>query len=236
MIVRDAEGAPANVPFWLGEAPARTPELSEELSRLREDISNKLDASPPNPSPDGRGEHSKMSYPLPSGEGGPPDRVVGEASVVDWLRSETGTDSWAAGQAVAYVGAQKAAVGMVPTQKHLLYERFFDESGGMQLVIHAPFGARINRAWGLAMRKNFCRTFDFELQAAADDNTINLSLGPQHSFPLEQMFTLLRSKTAEDALVQAVAGGGTSPARWPFCATAAAKRSPHRCSVLNPMI
>jgi hypothetical protein len=120
-----------------------------------------------------------------------------------------------------------------------VYERFFDESGGMQLVIHAPFGSRINRAWGLAMRKNFCRTFDFELQAAADDNAINLSLGPQHSFPLEQMFTLLNSKPRRTRWFRrcspprclACAGGGTSHARWRFCVIAAVKRSPRRSSV-----
>ena len=103
---------------------------------------------------------------------------------------------------------------MVPTQKKILFERFFDESGGMQLVIHAPLGARINRAWGLAMRKSFCRTFDFELQASADDNGINLSLGPQHSFPLEQMFTLLKSDHAEEALVQALLAAPMFGVRW----------------------
>lgn len=219
MVVRDAEGAPASVPFWLGEAPARTPELSEELSNLRKDISEQLETSPTTfggpPSPSGGGNDGR-SLPSPTGRG-----AGGEAPAMEWLKSETGVDSWVAGQAIAYVAAQKAAVGMVPTQKHLLYERFFDESGGMQLVIHAPFGARINRAWGLAMRKNFCRTFDFELQAAADDNAINLSLGPQHSFPLEQMFTLLRSKTAEDALVQALLAAPMFGVRWRWNVTRA---------------
>jgi ATP-dependent Lhr-like helicase len=182
VIVRDAEGAPANIPFWLGEAPGRTPELSEELSNLRQAVSERLDESP-------------------------------EAALA-WLASECGADSRVAGEAVDYVAIQKAATGMVPTQKHILFERFFDDSGGMQLIVHAPFGARINRAWGLAMRKRFCRTFDFELQASADDNGINLSLGPQHSFPLEQMFTLLRSKDAEETLVQALLAAPMFGVRW----------------------
>ncbi len=124
-------------------------------------------------------------------------------------------------QAVAYVGAQQAATGMVPTQKKLLFERFFDESGGMQLVIHAPFGTRINRAWGLAMRKRFCRTFDFELQASADDNGIVLSFGAQHSFPLEQMFRLVPSRLARDVLVQALLAVPFFGTRWRWNVTRA---------------
>jgi ATP-dependent Lhr-like helicase len=195
MVVRDAEGSPANVPFWLGEAPGRTPELSEELSELRSNISTLLEASA-----------------TASGDG---------TEATAWLKRETGVEDWPAQQAVAYVTAQKASTGIVPTQKEILYERFFDESGGMQLVIHAPFGSRINRAWGLAMRKNFCRTFDFELQAAADDNAINLSLGPQHSFPLEQMFSLLKSATAQEALVQALLAAPMFGVRWRWNVTRA---------------
>ncbi len=182
VVVRDAEGAPANIPFWLGEAPGRTSELSEELSNLRGELSQQIEK--------------------------------GQEQAVTWLKGECGVDEWPATQAVHYVAVQKAAVGMVPTQKQILFERFFDDSGGMQLVVHAPFGARINRAWGLAMRKSFCRTFDFELQASADDNGINLSLGPQHSFPLEQMFTLLKSSHAEDALVQALLAAPMFGVRW----------------------
>jgi len=182
VVVRDAEGAPANIPFWLGEAPGRTSELSEELSNLRGDLSRHIEE--------------------------------GQDKAAAWLKLECGLDDWPAAQAVQYVAVQKAAVGMVPTQKQILFERFFDDSGGMQLVVHAPFGARINRAWGLAMRKSFCRTFDFELQASADDNGINLSLGPQHSFPLDQMFTLLRSKHAEETLVQALLAAPMFGVRW----------------------
>ena len=114
-----------------------------------------------------------------------------------WLQSETGCDADAAEQAVRYVAAQKAAVGLVPTGEQIVFERFFDESGGMQLVIHAPLGARINRAWGLALRKRFCRSFDFELQAAADDNGIVLSLGPQHSFPIDSLFGMLNPQNGQ---------------------------------------
>src|SRR5207344_2096802 len=116
--------------------------------------------------------------------------------VLKFLEAECGVSGFAAEQIYLYSAAQRAAVGFLPTREKILFERFFDDTGGMQLVIHSPYGSRINRAWGLAMRKKFCRTFDFELQASADDNGIVLSLGPQHSFPLEQMFTLLRSKSA----------------------------------------
>ena len=129
-----------------------------------------------------------------------------------------------------YVAAQKAAVGCVPTGNEIVFERFFDESGGMQLVIHAPLGARINKAWGLALRKRFCRSFDFELQAAADDNGVLLSIGPQHSFPIDSLFGMLNSQNGRDLLEQAVsprrcsasAGGGTSRGPWPCCGRTAA--------------
>jgi ATP-dependent Lhr-like helicase len=171
--VSDALGAPPTIPFWVGEAPGRTFELSAEVSRLREEM-------------------------LAHHNGG--DR---SGDTLDWLMRLCKLPRFAAEQLHAYVAAEIAAVGMVPTQKRLLFERFFDESGGMQLVVHAPFGTRINRAWGLAMRKRFCRSFDFELQASADDNGIVLSLGAQHSFPLEQMYRLVPSHVARDVLVQA---------------------------------
>lgn len=191
VVVNDAEGAPATIPFWLGEAPGRTVELSDEVSRLREDIAER--ATPPSPQPS----------PAHAGEG-----------VTKWLAEETGASSWQAEQAILYVMAQKAAVGFVPTQKKILFERFFDDMGGMQLVIHAPFGSRINRAWGLAMRKRFCRSFDFELQASADDNGIVLSLGPQHSFPLEHMFKMLKSTDARETLIQALLAAPMFQVRW----------------------
>lgn len=187
--VRDAHGAPATVPFWLGEAPGRTAELSAEFSELREQI----------------WQHASES--------------VDEA--VAWLQQETGANEWAARQAANYVAAQGAAIGMVPSQRRVVFERFFDESGGMQLVIHAPFGARINRAWGLALRKCFCRTFDFELQASADDNGIVLAIGPQQSFPLEQMFTLLDSAIAQSVLIQALLAVPMFGVRWRWNVTRA---------------
>ncbi len=180
--VGDAHGAPATVPFWLGESPGRTPELSLELSQLREEIWERASES------------------------------VEDGAA--WLVAEIGASQSAAQQAAEYVAAQGVAIGVIPSQRRIVFERFFDESGGMQLVIHAPFGARINRAWGLALRKSFCRTFDFELQAIADDNGIVLALGPQQSFPLEQMFTLLDTKVAESVLIQALLAAPMFGLRW----------------------
>ncbi|MEX0611972.1 MAG: DEAD/DEAH box helicase [Pirellulales bacterium] len=199
--VADAHGAPATIPFWLGEAPARTAELSTELSDLRQEIwrhCSELPAGPPPRSGEQLGEGRGLS--------------LEQARV--WLQAETGADDWAACQAVNYVAAQGAAIGLIPTQRQVVFERFFDESGGMQLVVHAPFGARINRAWGLTLRKCFCRTFDFELQASADDNGIVLSIGPQHSFPLEQMFTLIDSASAQALLIQALLAVPMFQVRW----------------------
>ncbi|MEX2174520.1 MAG: DEAD/DEAH box helicase, partial [Pirellulaceae bacterium] len=133
---------------------------------------------------------------------------------VAWLQHETGCDALAAEQAVRYVAAQRAAVGMVPTCDRILFERFFDESGGMQLVIHAPLGARINKAWGLALRKRFCRSFDFELQAAADDNGVVLSLSPQHSFPIESLFSMLQPNNGQYLLEQAILAVPMFQVRW----------------------
>ena len=127
---------------------------------------------------------------------------------------ETGLDIPAAEQLVEYIAAGKNALGTVPTQKTIVLERFFDESGGMQLVLHAPFGSRINRAWGLALRKRFCRTFNFELQAAANDDAIVLSLGPQHSFPLEEVFSYLHPASAREVLVQALLAAPMFLTRW----------------------
>jgi ATP-dependent Lhr-like helicase len=202
--VVDAHGAPATVPFWLGEAPARTAELSAELSELRADIWRKISES--------RVPGASPQPPNNSWGDAPGTRALEHAR--GWLEEETGAGEWAACQAVNYVAAQGAAIGLIPTQKQVVFERFFDESGGMQLVLHAPFGARINRAWGLTLRKCFCRTFDFELQAAADDNGIVLSIGPQHSFPLERMFTLIDSATAKHLLIQALLAVPMFQVRW----------------------
>ena len=188
LVVTDAAGAPPTIPFWRGEAPGRTFELSEEVSRLREDLEQRLD-----------------------------DPQAAE----DWLVLETKVTIDAARKTVEYARAQKAAIGLLPTLKRVVFERFFDESGGMQLVIHAPFGTRITRAFGLAMRKRFCRSFDFELQANADDDGIVLSLGPQHSFPLESMFPMLNPRNVQDMFEQAVLAVPIFQNRWRWNATRA---------------
>jgi ATP-dependent Lhr-like helicase len=181
--VEDAGGAPPSVPFWFGEAPGRSVELSAEVSAVRE-------------------------------------RLLDDGAV-EFLLAECGVDQAGARQAVEYVRAGTAALGALPSQSTVVAERFFDEGGGQQLVIHAPFGARINRAWGLALRKRFCRTFNFELQAAATDNGLVISLGEQHSFPLELVFELLKSSTAEDVLTQALLASPMFGARWRWNATRA---------------
>jgi ATP-dependent Lhr-like helicase len=135
-------------------------------------------------------------------------------TTVDWLRTETGVDESAAEQAVTYLADTCARLGAIPTQETLVLERFFDESGGMQLVLHSPFGSRINKAWGLALRKRFCRQFNFELQAAATDDALLLSLGPQHSFPLADVFRYLHPATARDVLVQALLDAPLFQTRW----------------------
>ena len=186
--VEDAHGAPPNIPFWRGEAPSRTAELSAEVARLRSDI-----------------DHLLVLTPSP---------LTPYAAPVQWLRQECAVDQRGAQQAIEYVLAGKAILGTVPTQQTIVAERFFDESGGMQLVLHTPFGGRINRAWGLALRKRFCVTFDFELQAAATDNGIVISLGEKHSFPLEAVFGFLHSHTLREVLLPAVLQAPMFMTRW----------------------
>jgi ATP-dependent helicase Lhr and Lhr-like helicase len=190
--VADAKGAPPNIPFWLGEAPARSDELSSAVSALRRDIETRLEAS--------------------NSAGSDAESV--SKTIAAWLAADAGIDSAAAEQAVSYLAGTRAALGVVPTQDTLVLERFFDESGGMQLVLHAPFGSRINKAWGLALRKRFCRQFNFELQAAATEDALLLSLGPQHSFPLADVFRYLHPATAEDVLVQAMLDAPVFETRW----------------------
>lgn len=222
--VTDAGGVPPTVPFWRGEAPGRTLELSEEVSRIREDLELKLKAlpetviarwweedEPKTPEAGMSKEGPTLARSAQTGEESdeefPATHTEFRASTVDivkWLVRETDSSEYAARQIVNYVAAQIAAVGMVPTQKRVIFERFFDESGGMQMVVHAPFGSRVTQAWGLSMRKRFCVSFDFELQATADDDGFILSLGPQHSFPLESMFPMLTSENAQRLLEQAI--------------------------------
>src|SRR5262249_15905894 len=139
----------------------------------------------------------------------------------DFLSAETALPEAGARQLADYFCAAYQALGAIPSQDKLVLERFFDESGGMQLVIHAPFGARLNRAWGLALRKGFCRSFNFELQAAASDDAIVLSLGTQHSFPVDEVFRYLNSGTVRDLLVQALLDAPMFPVRWRWNASRA---------------
>jgi len=189
--VEDARGQPPSIPFWLGEAPGRTTELSSAVSALREEIESLL-------------------------IGGANDEAV-----ASWLIEQTGIQENAARQLASYFASAFKVLGAIPSQRTLVMERFFDESGGMQLVIHSPHGTRINRAWGLALRKRFCRSFNFELQAAATDDAIVISLGTQHSFPLEEVFRYLNSKTVRELLVQALLDAPMFTIRWRWNASRA---------------
>jgi len=189
MRVEDAHGLPPSIPFWLGEAPGRSDELSIGVSRLRSEIAERL--------------------------------PQGEDAAVAWLIDDVGLSREAATQLVDYFARQHAALGVMPTRELLAMERFFDESGGTQLVIHSPYGSRINRAWGLALRKRFCRKFNFELQAAATENSIVLSLSTSHSFPLIDVAHYLHSNSACDVLVQALLDAPLFGARWRWNATTA---------------
>ena len=187
--VEDAAGQPPTIPFWLGEAPGRTDELSFAVSRLRTEISDRLEDS--------------------------------TDAARNFLRDDVGLSDSASQQIVDYLGAAKAALGILPTQTELGMERFFDESGGMQLIIHTPYGSRLNRAWGLALRKRFCRSFNFELQAAATEDAIVLSLSTSHSFPLEEVTHYLHSNSVCDVLTQALLDAPMFGVRWRWNATTA---------------
>src|SRR5207253_1196192 len=143
------------------------------------------------------------------------------ASSITWLTNEVGLSHGAAAQIVEYLAMTKLALGVMPTQTDIVVERFFDENGSTHVVIHAPFGSRLNRAWGLALRKRFCRNFNFELQAAATEDSIVLSLGPTHSFPLETIFNYLNSKGVCDVLTQALLNAPMFNIRWRWNATRA---------------
>ena len=186
--VEDAKGQPPNIPFWLGEAPGRTDALSAAVSRLRAEIGSRLAA----------------------------DRSG--ASARRWLAEEVGVDGAAADQLVDYLAAGASALGCLPTQETIVFERFFDEAGGMQLVIHSPFGSRLNRAWGLALRKRFCRKFNFELQAAATEDNIVLSLTTAHSFELGDVARYLHSNSVRAVLIQAMLDAPMFTTRWRWVA------------------
>jgi len=189
VFVEDAKGAPPTMPFWFGDAPARSDELSASVSRLREQALEQLAAEPD--------------------------------ACERWLRDVVGLDATAAQQLARYFAAGKAALGTLPTLNIVVFERFFDDVGDTHLVIHSTFGSRINRAWGLALRKRFCRQFNFELQASALEDSIVLSLGPTHSFPLEDVKGFLKSVTARDVLVQALLDAPMFGTRWRWNAAVA---------------
>ena len=200
VLVEDAHGAAPNIPFWRGEAPARTPELSQQVAEIREKV----------------GELTREVAPGPELRSS-----AGAVAAVAWLQRECGLDRAGAEQIVEYIVAGRAVLGTIPTQATVVAERFFDESGGMQLVLHAPFGGGINKAWGLALRKRFCRSFNLELQASATDDGINISLAEQHSFPLADVFRFLHPASVGDVLEQAVLASPIFTSRWRWDASRA---------------
>ncbi len=253
--VEDAQGQPPNIPFWLGEAPGRSDELSLGVARLREQIGRLLNGqdagavvSTGEPSsPRRNAKRAALSATAKShttaasaaaqalsAASATTARVVAETPpaetnlmnsrlelAIDWLVDSLGLDEAAARQIVDYLARARAALGVLPTQDTLVMERFFDESGGTQLVIHSPFGSRVNRAWGLALRKRFCRSFNFELQAAATEDAIVLSLTGSHSFVLDEVWRYLHSNSAEHLLIQALLDAPLFGVRWRWNATTA---------------
>jgi ATP-dependent Lhr-like helicase len=220
--VEDAHGQPPSIPFWLGEAPARTHELSVSVSRLREEVANRIDvitnynnvdvvedASANTEGSDLAGEEDAGG-----GSSGVGQNRLDLEPALQYLTNEVGISRAAAEQIVEYLAGAKMVLGVMPSQDNLVLERFFDDSGSMQLVLHSPFGSRLNRAWGLALRKRFCRKFNFELQAAATEDAIVLSLGPTHSFPLDEVFHYLNSKSVRQLLCQALLDAPMWNIRW----------------------
>ncbi len=202
MYVEDAHGQPPNIPFWLGEAPGRTDELSLAVSNLRKQVSQQLSD--------------------------------GMNATQAWLSNHYQIPRCAAEQLTAYLASAKAALGELPTQETIIFERFFDDVGDMHFVIHSSFGSRINRAWGLALRKRFCKRFNFELQAAALEDSIVLSLSSSHSFPLEEVSRYLNPKTVRDVLIQAFLDVPMFPTRWRWNATIALAVLRNRNGKRNP--
>jgi ATP-dependent Lhr-like helicase len=224
--VEDAQGQPPNIPFWLGEAPGRSDELSAAVARLRGGIDERL----------AEAEFCRSQLagdaflrPRIASELVPTKAEITDARetssrlqpAIDWLLDTLGLPEPAARQIVEYLARARSALGALPTQQRLIMERFFDESGGTQLVIHSPFGSRINRAWGLALRKRFCRTFNFELQAAATEDAIIFSLSTSHSFPLDEVWRYLHPNSAEGVLIQALLDAPLFGVRWRWNATTA---------------
>ena len=186
--VRDGEGMQPTIPFWFGEGPGRTQELSQSVSRLRQQIA---------------------------------ELIIDESAeaAVDWLVNTVGLPGSAANQMVDYLHAGMNALGVMPTRDTLVMERFFDEVGDMHVVIHSPYGSRLNRGWGLALRKRFCKSFNFELQAAANEDSIVISLGSVHSFPLDEVYRYLQTATVRETLIQAMLDAPMFEVRWRWNAT-----------------
>jgi ATP-dependent Lhr-like helicase len=224
VLVEDARGAAPNIPFWLGEAPARTPELSAQISEIRQKVSDFVAPNTIVGAALVAARAQANALPARAATRAAPtdaDLKAGASQAIGWLKEQCGLDDAGAEQAVEYIQAGRAMLGAVPTQNRIVAERFFDEGGGMQLIIHAPFGGRINKAWGLALRKRFCRSFNFELQAAATEDGLNISLGEQHSFPLADVFHFLVPETAAPVLEQAALVSPIFATRWRWDATRA---------------
>ena len=187
--VTDAHGHPPSIPFWLGEGPGRTRELSEAVSRLRDELYQRFTES--------------------------------AADGIRWLHHDVGLPQSGAEQLASYLYSGSAALGVMPTRETLVIERFFDEVGDMHVVLHSPFGSRLNKAWGLALRKCFCRSFNFELQAAANEDSIVISLGSVHSFELADVFHYLNSNSVQDVLIQALLDAPMFEVRWRWNASRA---------------
>ena len=203
MKVQDAHGQNPNIPFWLGEAPGRSWELSQAVSQFRSELARRL------PPPDQwESEHATMS-------------TTWKSQALQWLEEDLYIPKHAGEQIVDYLGASQAALGVMPTHQDIVLERFFDEAGDQHLIVHAPFGSRVNHAWGLALRKKFCRRFNFELQAAANEDAIILSLGATHSFPLKEVYEYLNPKTLRNVLVQALLDAPMFEIHWRWNASIA---------------
>ncbi|WP_241024409.1 DEAD/DEAH box helicase [Burkholderia sp. Ac-20365] len=215
--VEDAQGQPPNIPFWLGEAPGRSDELSMGVARLRAEIGQRIVTQVASDADAFADPHDSVV----TLEEQQAKTTLDLEPAIAWLVEQTLVPEAAARQIVEYLARARQTLGALPTQDTLVMERFFDESGGTQLVIHTPYGSRVNRAWGLALRKRFCRTFNFELQAAATEDAIVLSLTGAHSFALDEVWRYLRPATAEHVLVQALLDAPLFGVRWRWNATTA---------------
>ncbi len=215
--VADAEGMAPNIPFWLGEAPGRSDELSASVSRLRQELVARL----PEPN-SGAPILASNPHPNPLPQAGEETEGTGGckrlAKLRAWLVDEIGIAEPAAEQLIDYLATARAALGVLPSHDTIVIERFFDAVGGMQLVVHSPYGSRINRAWGLALRKRFCRKFNFEIQAAATEDNIVLSLTTAHSFDLAEVQRYLHSASVRKLLTEAVLDAPMFMTRWRWVA------------------